>query len=980
MSSGQPVDDRPSGPKIIIPKAAIREKGTISIRLHTKQIQQPPNTIPLSELIDKACQKIYNSLENSLDLLVKMPNTEKKRSLLMNLNWIKEVLMKIFILSLDIPHSRRLLTTMDLCQEIFSFQSKLFNIPDSLYAIHMGNLKLLQPSYDISAALTLLTNQQLPYPAVIKPNNEVEGLSIKFETFLTKKISIQSVAFEIFKNFNFQFKIEGGILEIYQANSFSISFSYHVIRKRWILLTVNYPFLSSLKNENFSLLLNNQINLFDQVNQADEFIQIYFFLYCVIYFGQLMKLKSFSESLNLSLDTDSITKSLSLKILIWPDFEDCFVSLVLPQFEATFNSHSVFVELCEGIYKFPLITLQSTFQERVYISLDKDLSLLYQCYREKATIQRLSQIQYFLPDFFSVSFDHSFALLSCSCTNFVLLLNDSNGNFILTRQSNSLLEEWEFKNVNELSAGILSIFIQQITGIVLEELCKHSHFAYLNEEEKENTGSFVVDEIFSLKYEIKVGMGGIMIFNQESLLFNFESFEFNFEKYLEVVNSRTEEIFNLTLGKIPLTLSCFSNLSFRVNLLVGKTTFLDIFYSSFVSVMNGIFYIPILSESQLINSLSILTAVDHFISYFQVTFPQISIVCHIFAIGFVIDTFSIRIDFLNREIFINGKIEVVFDTILWSLLEKEKYLEFFDKLKFVFSLRQQLQPTHFKHLQSSFGPFLIGLFDNFSLKISLLSPDIFLFSLHKKDLHLGSLFRSNFLGTPIAISTLSDAFNFYLKLDFLISKFTRLTDELKKIIATDKIKQTFSSFEFTLNSFTCMFYLTDEKIVFNQVFLTDPNGKAFSCWVESEIEKGEDMKALVISFLHLVRTTPSFMADFCRAIRNCDSNPQISCYIPLVLPNYYSTPNTVHRNTITFHNNTKSLTLFLIFKLIRVRQDIPLFINYSLETNTITIPDKYKEALEDYQQLIEDVCKGQERKNMQINHYIELIKQKLIGK
>ena len=141
-----------------------------------------------------------------------------------------------------------------------------------------------------------------------------------------------------------------------------------------------------------------------------------------------------------------------------------------------------------------------------------------------------------------------------------------------------------------------------------------SHFAYLNGDEKEDTGSFVVDEIFSLKYEIKVGMGGIMIFYQESLLFSFESFEFNFEKHLEVVNSRAEENFNLTPGKIPLALNFLSDLSFRVNLLVGRTTFLDIFYSSFVSVMNGIFYIPILSESQLINLLFILSAVDHFIS------------------------------------------------------------------------------------------------------------------------------------------------------------------------------------------------------------------------------------------------------------------------------------------------------------------------------------------------------------------------------
>ena len=54
-----------------------------------------------------------------------------------------------------------------------------------------------------------------------------------------------------------------------------------------------------------------------------------------------------------------------------------------------------------------------------------------------------------------------------------------------------------------------------------------------------------------------------------------------------------------------------------------------------------------------------------------------------------------------------------------------------------------------------------------------------------------------------------------------------MAGELKKMIGNDKIKQNFSSFEFTLNSLTCIFYLTDEKIVFNQVFVTDPSGKAF---------------------------------------------------------------------------------------------------------------------------------------------------------
>ena len=57
------------GPKIVIPRSAIREKNIISICLPPKpSIPQPPNTISLAELADKCCQKIYNSLENSLEV------------------------------------------------------------------------------------------------------------------------------------------------------------------------------------------------------------------------------------------------------------------------------------------------------------------------------------------------------------------------------------------------------------------------------------------------------------------------------------------------------------------------------------------------------------------------------------------------------------------------------------------------------------------------------------------------------------------------------------------------------------------------------------------------------------------------------------------------------------------------------------------------------------------------------------------------
>lgn len=975
MSTGGGQEDRLSGPKIIIPKLAVREKGAISIKLHTKQFQQPPNTIALSELIDKSCQKIYNSLENSLDLLVKSPNTEKKRSLLMNLNWIKEVLTKIYILSLDASHSRRLLAAMDMCQEIFAFQSKLFNVPDSLYGIYIENSKLLQPSYDISGALSLLTNQQLPFPTAIKPPSEPLASSTNFEEFLGRKIHIQSVAFEIFEKFNFQLKITNGILEVHLDSAFSASFSYHVVGKKWILLQVNYLFLSSLKEENFAILLGNKINSFAQFNKADEFMQIYFSLYCIIYFGQLMKLKMFAENSNITL-ARNYDDSLSMKILIWPDFEDCFVTVTLPQFETNFNSSSVIAELCEGVLKFPLIEIQTTFQGPLFAFLNQNLTDFYQYCREKATTQRLTQVQYFLPDFFCISLDKYFALVSCFCSNFVLILNDANGAFILTQQESNLLQKWEFNNVNDLSEGIVSIFLDRVTEIVLGELCKASHVAYLAEDD----GNAVIDEICGIQFNTKISKNGIMVLYDNSPLLSFEAFDFNFDKYSNSVHLKVEEFFSSELQKLSVNLCFFSELTFQGNLLTGKMGILDVFHSSFVSILNESFYIPISSVYQLNTVLPVVTIADHFISFMQTVLPHIPIICHVFTVNFTIDLCSFEIDFLNEEIFIKEEMEIAFCNILWSLLKNEKYADFFDFLKTVAVIKQQLQPNHLKRLHSSFGDFIIGLFDNFSFKISFFPSGQVLLSLYKKDPQFESLFKAGYTGRQISVSSLNEAFDFYFKSDSLISKYIWLTNELQEIIGADKIKRTSISVEFTFNSFACMFCLTEDKIAFTQIFLTDPAGRAFSGWVESEIAKCENMKALIISLLHLIRTTPNFLADFCRLIMNFESNPQITCYIPLVLPSSYSTSNTSTQHTIIFHSNTKSLTLFLIFQLTKTKKYLPLFLSYSLESNTVSIPDKYRGALENYQPLIEDVCKGREHKNVQINNYIEMIKQKLISK
>ena len=95
-----------------------------------------------------------------------MIDVEKKRVLLINLSWMKEVLMKLYTISLDVPNYRRILTAMDVCQQIFAYDAQIFGVPDALYAIHMDLQKLPQPSYDVIGALELLKNGILLFRVV----------------------------------------------------------------------------------------------------------------------------------------------------------------------------------------------------------------------------------------------------------------------------------------------------------------------------------------------------------------------------------------------------------------------------------------------------------------------------------------------------------------------------------------------------------------------------------------------------------------------------------------------------------------------------------------------------------------------------------------------------------------------------------------------------------------------------------------------
>ena len=213
--------------------------------------------------------------------------------------------------------------------------------------------------------------------------------------------------------------------------------------------------------------------------------------------------------------------------------------------------------------------------------------------------------------------------------------------------------------------------------------------------------------------------------------------------------------------------------------------------------------------------------------------------------------------------------------------------------------------------------------------------------------------------------------------DQLIGKFSSILTELGEIVGMEKIKLGELSVDFCFNSFTCMFYLTNSKIVFNQIFLVDPSGKAFSAYVENEIEKSNNMKSLIISLLHLFRTGTGFVNDFCRAVYQFDLNSNVSCYIPLVLPTLYCTSAGMPQHTIMFNSGTKILTLFLIFRVNKTKKNYPLFLSYNIEKNTMSIPEKYSSALESFVPIIDELSRVKRHDEIRFCNYLTEIKQKI---
>lgn len=115
-------------PKIIIPVSALKHVGreekrkpAMTITIGRPKLPQPAQTLPFETIAARVASRSYAILENALEILPKMSQVDKKRTLLGGLLTIREMLLKAYVISKDRSNSAALHRVMVKIALVFIF-------------------------------------------------------------------------------------------------------------------------------------------------------------------------------------------------------------------------------------------------------------------------------------------------------------------------------------------------------------------------------------------------------------------------------------------------------------------------------------------------------------------------------------------------------------------------------------------------------------------------------------------------------------------------------------------------------------------------------------------------------------------------------------------------------------------------------------------------------------------------------------------
>ena len=519
-------------PKIFIPRAALKQqpapvgRQVISIRIPpVKKIPPPPNTVILADLLGKSVQKIYGMLENMLDLLPKTSPPEKKRILLLNLSMVKEILMKLYLLAQDVDYFPKLLAAMNSCQEIESFDSKAFQIANELYAVYLQAHKVPLPAFQVGRAFEVLIELPNLLPSCIwqRTNEQVERE--EFVQFLTQKMRIKAVPLQVAlkkQHLGFSLRIERGILYLAFEGAFEVELTFDFVANRWILLHVGFPFLKLHQIFEFAPFLNAPTS----GNCSDYLEQISQILTCIFSFACQLRVNLLVSQLG-----SQPFASLPVKCPFWStsagaEFGDFFVEFSLAEQDAG-NS---FFSGCTSPIPCIQVRCSALMQEetQTFVSIQQDLFPVWAQFKAKAISQRLSQIQFFLPELFQV---HSLPEAAASIliitphSSHLVYIDDVSGRFRTCQNGkeagNSNAKIAEFSDPNGLTEYLFDCFLHQVAKKILDLL------AFELEEPAFVAAPLRVQIHAKERIAVQVTRQGIQIVanNTGELLHDFESFE-----------------------------------------------------------------------------------------------------------------------------------------------------------------------------------------------------------------------------------------------------------------------------------------------------------------------------------------------------------------------------------------------------------------------------------------------------------------------
>ena len=350
-----------------------------------------------------------------------------------------------------------------------------------------------------------------------------------------------------------------------------------------------------------------------------------------------MKLVRFCNDFSLSY-TESEPGNICLKLPIWNNLTEFFVLLKLTYtpfllYNASFQpltSASLFT--CDNL---PKIILSCSFQESVVCSLKDDLTAVFNCCKSKIILQRLSQVQFFLPEYFFVTIQQIFAFISCCKELFVLYINDHTGLFGLTYYDQSVddLLTDTFSNINELSVGIMGKYLKQVSDTILSSICENSRCAYISGEDE----NCIVDHFCERQFYIKVDRIGLNFYvdeiTPEFLVGSQFGFIFDYDSYSKLIISHLDNSYQQVLQQClqikQFNFEFFNGFSISNTFLTGGLSFQSSpFFSPFVLVGEDNFFVPIQSSGEVYEIINMFFLVDQLLSFgnFSIFFLISSIV------------------------------------------------------------------------------------------------------------------------------------------------------------------------------------------------------------------------------------------------------------------------------------------------------------------------------------------------------------------